>query len=510
VLSVTLFEDRAEVTRRALLDLPAGASTQRLTGLSCLVHDASLRVRVVAGGAELVAHRVRRRLESPQEDPAAVAAAEERLAETARRRAACDSALDRARAAEGRAAGLGDAFCEGLARTPLGLAVGVAAAAAEETFGAIEAALQVALDGAAASARAQVEAHREEEHARALLAALRAGSPRRTAEVELQLLAPAAGPAEVELRYLLPCAVWRPEHAIRLAPGEGPPRLAVTSFATCWQLTGEAWEEVALSFSTARPAQAGSAPDLAEDRLQTRRKTEQERATVAVELREQAIQVAGLAAGARQVDEMPGVDDGGAPLLWPAARPSTLPSSGAPARVELQTVEVPCALERVAFPELGPAVHLRARATWRGAAPLLAGPAQVGQRSAVTGRGQLSFVAPGEPFELGLGPDDGLRVRRSVDDSWESLPITSTRRLVRRIRLDLSNLSGGERTLLLVERIPVSEVEQVEVKPLELSGGELDRDGLWRKPVTLAPRERRSLELSWRLDAKASVRLPQL
>src|SRR5207253_2460232 len=131
-------------------------------------------------------------------------------------------------------------------------------------------------------------------------------------------------------------------------------------------------------FSTARPARAATPPSVADDVIYSRRKTDDERRNINVEARDQAIAVAGLGRGARAVDEMPGVDDGGEPLAFePAARVS-LASDGRPFRVEIARATVRADVARVLFPERAPVAHLRATATLaKGASPLLAGPVRV-------------------------------------------------------------------------------------------------------------------------------------
>jgi hypothetical protein len=297
--------------------------------------------------------------------------------------------------------------------------------------------------------------------------------------------------------------------------------------ATVWQRTGEEWRDVHCRFSTARPTSAASPPLLGDDVLFLQRK--QEKATI-VEAREQTIAAAGLDRGARAVQEMPGVEDGGEPLSFEAPRPVTIPSDGQPFRVELSERRMPCTVDLVAHPERGEAAHVRATATLTGGGPILAGPLRLARgnsiaepsgarrdasgealpsrmREVFVGRGKIAFIAEGEPFEVGFGVDDGLRVKRRVDEERDTTPVIGTQKWKRTLKLYLSNLGGEARRLNVVERIPVSEIADVEIDVLDPGGAQIDKDGFARFDVELAANATRELTLVYKVEAAAKVRL---
>jgi uncharacterized protein (TIGR02231 family) len=380
-----------------------------------------------------------------------------------------------------------------------------------EAFDGIEAATTAAEEALLAAEEQAFEAQSDQARARARLEAAKATRSLRTSRVEVQVEAGAAASVTVELTYRTPCALWRPEHLARWTPAGGgqPSTIAITTAAVIWQATGEVWTAVNARFSTARPAQSASPPLLTDDVLTSRRKSEPERSRVVVEAREQAIATAGLARGTRDVDEMPGVEDGGEAQWLEGAHPVTIPSDGEAHRVEVARTSVTAEVERVAWPERGDAVHLRATATLVGDAPLLAGPVVLARGAELVGRGRVDFVGRGEPFELGFGVDDGLRVRRSVDERRETTPVIGTQKVARTVRVYLSNLSDEARKLTVVERYPVSEVDEVKVAVVSHDDATLDpRDGFARWTVTVGPGSTRTLTLVYRVEAAAKVVLP--
>ncbi len=340
---------------------------------------------------------------------------------------------------------------------------------------------------------------------------LRTEVPQIDAVIEVQLHADHACPAELQVKYRTPCAAWRPEHLARLSPvAKGPSRIDLTTYATVWQSTGEDWADVQVEFSTARPARIASAPLLEEDRIHARKKTEEERRTITVEQREQEIQVAGIGDRARAVDEMPGVDDGGEPLTYRSAGRVSLPSNGRPYRVEIGRAALEASAGRVLVAEKTPVAHWRATSTLTAPGPLLAGPVRIIRNRSMMGRGKTDFVGRGEAFELGFGPDDSIRARRKLTEKRDRTPLIGTQKIDREVRLFLSNLSGETKEVTVLERIPVSEIEEIEIALIE-GGPEWShdrRDGFLRRKVMLGARETKEIKYSYEIRAKSNVELP--
>ncbi|RYE93593.1 MAG: mucoidy inhibitor MuiA family protein, partial [Myxococcales bacterium] len=504
---VIFFEDRAEVRRRLRCRVPAGSSLARVEGVTLVVDDSSLVATVRTGAGRVVAASVRRvATTSPASRAAEVDARETEHTAARRRLFDAHRALDRVEAEQDRASALLQAWEESLRRAPRGRPEALAPLRASHdelsrahtaTFDRLE------------QARSELEAATEaEQQAARRLAQVRATAPRHEAHVEVQLTAEAPTEVELEVTYRTPCALWRPEHhaQLTLPTATAPARLLLRTFAVVWQSTGETWADVRCLFSTARPSQAAGPPELTDDHLGAHRKPEPR--TVIVEEREQTVQLAGLGRGARRADEMPGVDDGGEPLGFEGKAAATIPSDGLPVPVELGEVGLACEVDLVAFPEKSEAAYLRATATWTGKTPLLAGPVRVAVGPALLGLGATRFVAPGEPFELGFGHDDDLRVRRTLEEKRETAMVTGTQKISRRVKLFLSNHGRQPRALRVIERVPVSEIRDVVVEVTEPGGARLDpRDGLARFELTLAPGQQTELSLAYRLEASSRVEM---
>jgi uncharacterized protein (TIGR02231 family) len=511
---VTLFEDRAEVTRVAGARLAEGAAWVAIAGVSPFVDERSVQARVVEG-ARVISARVRWRAHLEKElGREQLEALEAEASAAERRMAEAERALDRAARAEARAEGLRGAWLAGVSGVPRRAREPEVLDAWREALRAVETATAEALAEAAAARAARSLAADELGRTRARLAQGSVERPRHEAVIEVELHAAEARDVVVEVTYRVPCALWRPEHLVRLdaltlpAQGEAAP-LTIVTLATAWQRTGEAWDDVEVRFSTARPARAASPPALADDVLSSRRKTDQERHRVEVSLREQAVMVAGLDRGTRAVDEMPGVDDGGEPLVLAPRGKVSLASDGRPLRVEVQRATLEAKIERVLFPEVAGVAHLRATATLAKGGPLLAGPVRVARGQSLVGRARIDYVGQGEPFEIGLGADDGVRVRREQTEERDVTAVIGTQKIKRKVKVYLSNLAAEPKRVLVTERVPVSEIEDLEVTLTDAGGFKAGgKDGFLRREVELGPHATEELGIGYEIRAAAKVVLP--
>ncbi len=509
---VTLFEDRAEVVRRASIRVAKGARWESIAGISLLVDDGTVQAKVVKGEARVLSARVLRRAHEERALGREQIEALEREARAARDRvAAADRAIERMQRGLTHHYELATQWVKSAALGPRKASDPAVIGSYRDGWRAIDEAAKATLEGVARVREERAQADLDQRRAETRLAEGRASSPRYDAVIEVELDATEAGDVEVELTYRLPCALWRPEHLARLVadgPDAASGSVEIVTYAAAWQRTGERWDDVELRFSTARPTRAASPPLLADDVLGSRKKTDEERRHIVVAAREQSIQLAGLEGGDRAASEMPGVDDGGEPITYAGKERASLPSNGRPCRVEIGRVTVKAELARLVIAARSPAAHLRATATLEGAGPLLAGPVRLARGPSLVGRARLDFVGKGEPFELGFGPDDAIRVRRSEDEKRDTQAITGAQRLDRKVTLYLSNLSNKSRKVLVIERIPVSEIEDVEIHLAEAGPFTQDKDGFLRATVDVGPHATRTLTYAFDVRAGSRVMLP--
>ena len=291
--AVTVLEDRAQVTRRARVELTAGRQLLLIDDVTPLAADQTLRCRVGPSPEEGAAtprvldlqleRRYVVRARRPEQERELTAQMEELVAQYL----ACHDEVQPLH------------HQRGLLR----LAVdGIAQQLSEQLFlGRFEAA--AAGDISKVFARWDELEHQllalywqQEERGRRLQRLderrARALSPltEYRAELSTELQIPAAGSYQLDWEYLVPCAIWRPEYVAELEQGEASvAQVHWRSGGTVWQATGEDWDQVKLSLSTARPSLGAELPLLADDRIRCRQKSDLEKSVIQVESRDEEI-----------------------------------------------------------------------------------------------------------------------------------------------------------------------------------------------------------------------------
>jgi uncharacterized protein (TIGR02231 family) len=275
-----------------------------------------------------------------------------------------------------------------------------------------------------------------------------------------------------------------------------------------WQATGEDWPDAERRALEREHELGVEPPDLADDTLRTRRRPE----TVTVEAREHEVQTTGLGAA-----EVLGIDDGGIGLVLRGEQRVTIASDGMPHRVLVGAFSSPAQLALVAIPLRSPWVHVRARLSNAGTTPLLAGPVDLVMASGHVGRAEIGFVGKGEKCDVGFGPDADLRVHRSETRTRDDATLLNNWNVQTvRVAVRLSNLGARKREVVVTERVPVSEVEQVEIQVSPADAYKLDGEdqvgaravddkGLVTWTVELPPFGRRAVALEYRVRSQRSV-----
>lgn len=255
VVAVTVYPDRARVTRRGSIRLPAGEHRVRIAPLPLRLRRDSLRVG--GGGAVTVLGVEVSTWRQPRSTDGQVGELTQRARELADELAEVDDDAEVETQRRQFLARLADRAGGTYART---LAAGDTGPADVATF-----ADSVAAQLAGSHRRRRGLARRRTELTEELSAVERdlAGASgkrepdRLAAEVTVAVDADDTE-VDLELSYLVDGARWQSSYDLRLAGDT----MAVTWFGLVTQDTGEDWPECALQLSTARPAAAAGVPEL--------------------------------------------------------------------------------------------------------------------------------------------------------------------------------------------------------------------------------------------------------
>jgi uncharacterized protein (TIGR02231 family) len=505
IRAVTVFPDRAEVTREIAAALPAGATTLVIADLPASLLPESVRVSG-EGGPDIVIGSVETKT---VHEEAAVSERERRL------QAEIEALQDRRRGAEDHIAALKVQldFIAAIGRE-------MPTTANEEILrGTMDPAnwqaAWTALSGGAAEARtgmraAEIEMREIDVKIGKLqqeLAQVRTG---RTATVvaRINLEAAAAADATLRLSYQLPDATWQPLYDARLDSEAA--RVSLAQLAQVRQRTGEDWSGVALTLSTARPAAGATLPELSTWFVHV---GPSEGGVGRALLKSEADALPSpqtMAEGYRD-EERSRLASLDAQLIasefaaeYRIAGSATVPSDAAPHKFAIATHELSAKLAVRAVPRQTPFAHLYATVTYDGVEPLLPGQVSVFRDGAFVGTEVMDMLRPQEEEQLGFGVDDKVRIEYRLEGNEHSTRglFTDKNRVERRYRVEVANHHSKPIEVTLLDALPVSQDERIEV---EMLGGTTkptqenwqDRRGVMAWTYELKPAEERVVRFGY-------------
>jgi len=346
------------------------------------------------------------------------------------------------------------------------------------------------------------------------LAALNSERRKEVRAVDLTIDAPRAMDLTVELSYLVTQARWEPVYDIRLAPDGKSAELAYRAVVA--QRSGEEWQGVNLSLSTATPAVGSAPPELVPWQVSFRE------APVHRELSSRGMYKA--AAAAPMAAGMPAEADAAAdseaadllPLtamssqpqerqtsvLFVVPKPVDVTADGSRQSSLIALERVPLTAGYVTVPKLLPRVFLKSEVVNMTAYPLLAGAVNVFNDNAFVGRSYLKTVAAGEKFDLFFGVDDAVKVKRTATRVRKEAGLLGGNRVSWQCTVDLENFKDSEVTLAVVDQLPVAGNQEIKVMLTDAqpAADERRQDGtvLWK--LLLKPGEKRTI--SYRIDVE--------
>lgn len=153
--------------------------------------------------------------------------------------------------------------------------------------------------------------------------------------------------------------------------------------------------------------------------------------------------------------------------VYTAAGTADIPSTGRPHRVTVMTAESPATPRFVTVPREAPEVYRRADVTNPFGVPLLTGPVEVLIDGALVALTRLSYTDRGGVISIGLGVEERVRVARNArtEEGTAGLLGGSTT-LDHTVTTDLSSSLNRKITVEVIDRIPVSDEKDVEIKIL--------------------------------------------
>jgi uncharacterized protein (TIGR02231 family) len=336
-----------------------------------------------------------------------------------------------------------------------------------------------------------------------------------------------AGDLSVELTYVVSGAGWKPLYDMRLLEQEGEKSvLEVGYLAQVTQQTGEDWQGVALTLSTARPALVETLPELDPWYVSpivmprpTARRAAKMAAPAPAFAAQDTLAGAGMELAAAVVAEaevevpMATVQTTGAAVTYQVPGAVTVPADGAPHKVSVARLELMPMLDYVTAPKLVEAAYRRAKVANDSPYTFLPGPVNLFAGDEFVGTTELELTAPNGELELYLGTDDRVKVerelkRREVDKKL----IRDRRRLQYGYEITVENLLAAEAKVTLHDQIPVPRHEDIKVKleSVEPRPSEQTELNLLDWELTLGAGEKATVRFDFTVDHPREMRVAGL
>lgn len=319
---------------------------------------------------------------------------------------------------------------------------------------------------------------------------------KRTIEVDLSVRK--AGTINLFISYLVRGVWWRPIYDARANFEKSA--IELISYGVVKQTTGEDWADVEVFLSTAKPTIYGKMPEVFPWIL---------RPLPPIPIRREKAQVMPMLAVPEEKEdralEKPEVEyatpeEKGGAVVYKLPRKVNIKADGSEHRLPISSQLLSAQFEYSAYPRIMPYSYLMSRVINAPELQLLAGRVNIFLEGDYIGTSDIGNIGPGEEFDLYLGVDEQIKVKREqiekkVEETSGANPI---RRITCRYKLTVENNKTRKIKFKLFESMPVSEDERIKVKiekvSLEPTAKDwMDKKGVWLWDLELAPKEKKEI-----------------
>jgi uncharacterized protein (TIGR02231 family) len=337
-----------------------------------------------------------------------------------------------------------------------------------------------------------------------------------TAAVDIELSKSAA--LTLEISYVVPGVSWEPVYELRLLEKGGEPSLEVSYMADLTQATGENWNDITLTFSTARPALSASLPNLEPWFVNLRKlsafKTTEGDETQIPDLERSPVPLPDHnddqknETGERPEVKPSALDKVDTAVSYLINNPVSIPSDNFNHKVPIARFFLDPVLEYYTTPKLSQAVYRQARVDNTSPYTLLPGQSSIIVGDEYVGSIQLELSVPGDTLEVFLGNDNRINVerelrRRDVDKKM----LWGKRHYIVGYQIKVESLLHHQAVLTVYDQIPLPTHEDIKVKLESASPKPAEQTKLnqlmWN--LVLEPKETRSLDFEFSVDAPAGM-----
>jgi len=503
ITSVTVYPDRALVSRAASFSLKPGVYLIAFENLPALLQDDSVRIKGSGSAGAIVSGIEIKRVFLDHSGDERVKELDGQIRDLERRSGALDSKKSGLAAQNAFIQSIRVAWSDRISKE---LAVGRPTSAEL-----LDATNFIGLQVTKAEEQSrEVDAEKKNiadkiESLRRQRSEIAGSGQKETKSVEALVEITREGSLTLELSAVTLRAGWAPVYDARLAADA-----AMVDFvfrAMVRQQTGEDWTNVKLTLSTARPAAGGAPPELKpwhillyQPSLAMRDSGFSELASAppmnAMMARKTAPSRAdAMAAEEDAVFETSSVASEQTSVVFQVPRQLDIPSDNSGHSVVVAVERFPVTTEYVAAPKFSSYVFLKSEITNQAAYPLLPGKVSSFVGSTFTGASYLKKIAAGEKFDLFFGADEQITVKREEEKQRAEAGVFGSNKISYRYRIALENFRKTPVTVKLLDQLPLAGNEEIKVSLANPSQkpDEMENDGSMMWNVSLKSGEKKDL-----------------
>jgi len=422
IVDVTVYADRALVTRRAEQNLPAGETTVVFTNLPAWTDPASLQV---SGAGAFTLRDVRITTRQVVRDVSAQARAlENELRSYAEKLEVQNDTIRQAEAERVFLTEISKRLTSNAGESetlPLDTAAWVKMLDFHRSRNeAVDATLR---DSRKAARTIQADIDRVNRE----IKSLGPGSRMSVVEAEVVVETRAAVKASIDVSYIVTGPSWVPDYVVR-AQSEAS-NISVHYRALVRQNTGEAWSDATLKLSTARPQVGGSMPALSPWFIDIYRPAPVFKDSSKAYAKMAEAPAPSVAADMDQMAEMAAeppmeyitasAETGATSVTFTIPGLTTVDSDNKDRTVTVAVLELPVVYSWAAVPKLSPFAYFRALATNKSDFPFLPGSSHVYVDGGYVADAIMGAVPPDGEFSADLGIDEAVTVERKLERKFD-------------------------------------------------------------------------------------------
>ncbi len=363
------------------------------------------------------------------------------------------------------------------------------------------------------------------------LNSLKGSGQRATKTVSIDVILDKDAEFDLALKYVATGASWTPVYDARL---NGNEEVNLNCFADVSQHTGEDWNNVDLTISTAQPSRGtgpglfspwylsiieyGTYPNEADYLLK--------KAPSVVKLEEGEMQIRGgrdeeksFLADGFNLGTDAAVGTTAYSITFKAKHKKSILSGEESVRTLIAGWNLESELTYLSRPKNRQEVYRLANITNQNEAPLMPGKVSIFADSDFLGTTNIrEFIAPGEEFELPFGADDNFKVKREMlaqkkgDKTGFLGQDTDKKQIKQTIKITLTNNGTSSRTVQLEEPLPVSQDDRVKVKLGDIAPeyDKKDEQGKAEWSIVLAPGEEKEIIIPYKIEFPEGMQIAGL